>query len=315
MRYLPLLSILLLTGCASATKDFGSALGDAFGGISSGLGAGATLEYSLYQDYRRKSEQLEFLSLNTYSCGEPGTESERTIRSQTNVGINRAREELIKTFDKLDLLIAYGKSIADYRTSVSTFASTADGIKSATGAVTKFSGAEAQAVGAIIVAFTELAKVVYTESEAGALRELARAAKPEIAKWITTLKKNFTKVNQRQLLAYHYWNGCALERLRFIRDTYPTGPSRLDKRGHVQLEGMIKSTVLDFAAAYSDYITEREKFLSAMPNYNDLLDAINTANDKLLEVQPADIGSTLASIGAIASALQGARDSISKPGS
>ncbi|MGM4921239.1 hypothetical protein [Tardiphaga sp. 813_E8_N1_3] len=313
MRILLLIGCsLFLTGCGSGAKDFGTTLGTAFDGLNTGLTAGANLEYQLYQDYKRKSEQLEFISLSTYSCGEPGTQTDKTIRSKTNVGIKQAQDQLIKTFHRLDLLIAYGKSVAEYRTSVTTFAATVDGVKSATGAVTKFTGPEAQVIGAAVISFAELAKVAYTESEATVLRALALDMKPELKKWVTSLKKNFVRVSKPQLEAFHYWNGCALERLYYLRDTYPTGPTKIDSRGNTMLRGVIKSTAVDFVAAYSDYIMERERFLAAMPNYNALLDAVIEANEKLIEVTPADIGPTLNSIGAVANALQGAKDAADK---
>jgi len=305
-----LLAAAILGGCSSGTKDFTSLVANAFAGLAGGLSAGANLEYELYRDYRRKSEQLEYISLGAYACGEPGTATARSINSKTMSGIKQAQEQITKTFEELELLIAYGQSVAEYRQGITTFASTVDGIKGATGGVTKFTGAETQLVGAVIIAFADLANVAYTESEAAALRAMAATIKPQLKKWITSLKKSFVRVNRPLLAAYHLWNGCALERLYYLRDTFPTGP--LVKKGKARLEGVIQSTALQFDAAYAEYINEREKFLAAVPKYDDLLDAIDDANEKLLVVNPEDIGPSLSSIGKIADALKTAKDSAGK---
>jgi hypothetical protein len=120
-----------------------------------------------------------------------------------------------------------------------------------------------------------------------------------------------------EAVAFSYWDACALERLRFVRDYYPTAypPGRLlvDSNHHVKLQGMMQTSVLDFAKEYRQYLFDREGFIGRRPNYIGLVDAIVKANTDIIKApDSAAIIAALKALGTLTTAVEPAAVTLSK---
>lgn len=329
--------LLLLTGCGS-NPDIGNPFVNSIGNLASAFTAQDNLEVELRKDFARKSTQLRFISLDTYSCGDPDDPyietAERDYRSlnsrnrpnEYSVLLN-ARKEARSKDAMLAAIASYGATISDIATAYKDAATT---IKNAQEVVETFKKASLFIEATIVLAGLEQVLKIVEEirhhSTELAIKTAAIKMKRPLREAIKALKddKKLIGLSQNEAIAFSFWDACARERLRFIRDYYPSILTSIRKREtilvaqldgkilQVGTEGMTRTSVLDIAKEVGNYLAEREIFIGRRPDYTALLAAIEKANDELTKMTFDQILIAAKNFGTLTEALPKATETIRK---
>jgi hypothetical protein len=152
-----------------------------------------------------------------------------------------------------------------------------------------------------------------------AIRAAAVAMRKPLAETVKALRKKKTLLSLTgpEALAFSYWDACASERLRFIRDYYPSllaKPGERDTILRSRLNGMDRTSVLDFAREYAAYLAEREGFVGRRPDYLALLKQIAEANEALVNMSGNDLLDTANNVGTMTTSIVKASNELRKAG-
>jgi hypothetical protein len=326
MRWLVLFSSFLLVGCAGI-EDLGVKFTTATSAFATSLDSDAALELDLIKDIRRKSEQLQFISLDSYTCGDPNDaytkQASKLLQQSADKVKKQAITSLKKQLAQIDLIIGYGETISKISQGSKDFDASTKKMSDASSTLSGLvSGPEATAVNTAVQAVITIVQTLEKYEVQIAVYYAAKAMNEQLVKSAQELKahKNLKVLTYEEAKAYSHWESCALERLRFIRDYFPPvylpGLSKTiltDGRQH--LRGIMQSGVLDFTTAYSAFISEREQFLARRPDYESLIDAIVKANKDILDNKGLNVAlDTANQIGKDASTLNSASNKLRKSG-
>ncbi|MGX4806639.1 hypothetical protein [Bradyrhizobium guangdongense] len=301
----------ILGGCVT---DNGSGFVSSISAFSAAFTTQDNLEIDLMKDLVRKSNELEFISNHTYSCGSP---SERYLIEagydyrQMNTRFSKkpkGYDALLATYNKQREKDALLKAIADYGESIKGIAA---GYKDVHDNLTTIQAdmdtlksvsylSEAQSMFSALGTVLKIADGLIAATEHGAIYDAAKTMQRPLQDTAKALKDEhvLAHLTETEARAFNHWDVCATERLRFIRDYFPPyyKPKHDDlyssnKQGppHLRFQGMAPTSVLDFAKEYHQYQLDREAFIARRPNYGDLIDAIVKANADILTVKPEDV--------------------------
>jgi hypothetical protein len=330
MRWAIFLAPALLCGCVT---DNGTAFVASVAALPAALTTQDNLEFDLIKDLVRKSSELEFISSRTYSCGDPddrylisAEDDYRALAARypkKKMGfdaITEARKKLREKNALLASIALYGTMMkalaADYQTAQDVLGA----VKSDVDAL-KAGGGLSEA-GTVLTALS--AVLVIAQKSAGLLEaaEVQRAAirmQNGLQDAAKKLKDEhvLAGLTRDEAVAFSYWDACALERLRFVRDYYPSvyPPGRIlvDSKGHMKLQGMTQTSVLDFAKEYRQYLLDRETFIGRRPNYISVIDAIVKANADIIKAPDgAGIIAALKALADLTTSIQPAAVTLSK---
>ncbi|MCP3477633.1 hypothetical protein NLM33_46620 [Bradyrhizobium sp. CCGUVB1N3] len=310
MRWGILLLAPMLGGCVT---DNGAGFTSSISAFSAAFTTQDNLEVDLMKDLARKSNELEFVSNHTYSCGDPND------RYLIEAGYNYQQLDLrfAKKPKGYDALLAANKKEREKDAllkAIATYGSTIKGIASGYQALhdnlttiqkdvdTLKSSAYLAEVAGMLGALSTVLKIadgVSSATEGAAIYDAARTMQPALQAAAKKLKDEHALANltDSEAKAFSYWDSCATERLRFIRDYYPSyyKPKRADLYSyndqgepHLRFQGMAPTSVLDFAKEYRQYLLDREVFIARRPNYVGLIDAIVKANADIVTATPQD---------------------------
>lgn len=152
----------------------------------------------------------------------------------------------------------------------------------------KYAVGETAALVAAIEAGLNLVRTSQLGVHTAALDVMARRVEKPLENAVKKLSSDdsIKALTASEVLAFNYWDACARERLRFLRDFNPKllGPARFRTDRNVppylavRLEGEAPTPVLQFAHEFKTYLEEREAFVGRRPDYRSLLAAIVKAN-------------------------------------
>jgi len=298
---------MILGGCANAidnTKKANTSVTD----LKSAIAADVELEAALLHSTARNSNEMAFVSLNTYTCGDP---SDPRVRMATTLQWTDAQiaaekkkwaekkknqeDKLRKQFAALDVILKYGKTLSDM---TKFFANIEASAKSLDGAIETY---KRYAAGEMLLEISAFQAVVHTVQAAriGAYSVSATAIALKMEQPLIKAEAAMAKggalrnMSADELLAFRLWDDCSRERLRFYRNYYvkvhdsltrqkvpPQGISTPDYMRQ-NLSGINRSDVLLLAKEYQDYLDDREAMLAKRPDYGSLIHAIVEANSAI----------------------------------
>ncbi|WP_244068417.1 hypothetical protein [Bradyrhizobium sp. Ce-3] len=303
-RALAIAFSLLTAGCVT---DNGAGFVDSVSAISSALTAQDTLEFDLRKDLARRSNELEFMSNGTYSCGEPKSsfiaDSEEYYRDLNRrnvkkpIGWNVVLELRKKDRENDELLkavLTYGNQMKAL-TSDFEYAKGLVGVIKGEVAALKQGGGLSDA-GSVLTGLNAVLVIAEQSAggfEAAAVQHAAAAMQEGLALAAKRLSADavLAGLTKTEAIAFRYWDACQTERLRFYRDYYY--PIRKQKEfvngdGQPYYQGTAKSSVIDFAREYRQYQLDREAFISRRPNFVSLINNVVEANKKIIEAPDRD---------------------------
>jgi hypothetical protein len=312
-----------LSGCAG-TEDLGKKFSASVTAFAAGIGSDVDLQRDLEHDFLRKSEQLEWISLGTYACGDPRSKEVASIHESAKrkaAEVKRiAEKEIRKKFAQIDLLIGYGETISSISEGGEKFNAAAEKMRTAIGAVANTVGAQATVPQTVLSSLISIAQIAEKETRNARIAEAATRMQPALLKIRAQLKsrKNLRLMTATEEGIFELWDACARERLAFLRDYHPPrlGGPKPSSDGTVRprYAGVSASSALEFQTAYETYMNQREAFLARRPDYSSLLDAIVDANQKIIDYH-GDVGAafdTVTSISKAASDLNAQTETIRK---
>lgn len=331
MRYGIIGVAILLAGCGT-NGDLGAPFVEKVSGFTSGLASQDSLEVDLMKDFARKSEQLRFISSETYSCGDPDDKLVQEIESYyRNASIRfrktdyavllQARTDLRSKDAILAALSSYGDLISDIAKKYKAVDAT---LTKANTVLSTFKGADLIPEAALILGGLQSALTIAQTIEKYTVETAIRAAAMSMTKPLSetvkalSQKKTLLSLTGPEALAFSYWDGCAVERLRFIRDYYPSILAKPgEKRDAIlrsRLNGMERTSVMDFAREYANYLAEREGFVGRRPDYLALLKQITDANTALVTMSGDDLLDTANNVGTMTTSIAKASNDLRKAG-
>ncbi len=284
------------------------------------------------KDFARKSEQLRFISYDTYSCGDPDDKVVQDLENYYRNASVRFRktdyavllEARIDVRSKdaiLAALASYGDLISDISRHYKAIDTT---IGKASTVLTTFKSSElipeASLVLGALQSVLTIAQTIEKYTAETAIRAAALNMSEPLSKTVKALskKKTLLSLTGPEALAFSYWDACALERLRFIRDYYPSIHTRTEARRDEilksHLAGTTRTSVLDFAREYAVYLGERETFVGRRPDYLQLLKHIAEANAKLITLSGNDLLDAANNVGAMTTSIAKASNDLRKAG-
>ena len=303
----------MLGGCVT---DNGAAFLTSTTAFPAALTTQDNLEFDLIKDIARKSSELDFVSIGTYSCGDPNDRylidadyDYRAVafrypsKKQGFDAIVEARTKLRKKDKLLKAIALYGETMktltADYQTAQDALG----GIKQEVDALKAGGGlSEAGTILTGLSAVLVIAQKSAGVAEGASVYAAALRMEKDLQDTAKKLKTEhvLATFTHDEAVAFSYWDACALERLRFLRDyappIYPQGRVASDSDGHVKLQGLTKTSALDFVKEYRQYLLDREGFVARRPNFVNLIDAIVKAN---LDIVKAGSNVTVADLKAL----------------
>ena len=297
----------ILAGCVT---DNGSAFLNSTAAFQGAFTTQDNLEVDLMKDLVRKSNELEFVSNHTYSCGDPNdrymVDAEFDYRSlDSRFAKKKGYDELLQAYkkqrEKNDLL----KAIAEYGATIKAiaggFQTAQDDLSTIQKDVDTLKGGVLSASSGILTALSAVLKIAAGATAMGeevAIHEAAVRMQSDLQDTAKKLKNEhvLASLSEPEATAFNYWDACAIERLTFIRDYFPSyykpTPSALynsNDGNHLRFQGAERTSVLDFAKEYRQYLLDREAFIARRPNYSDLIDAIVKANADIVKASPQDV--------------------------
>lgn len=311
MRWGVLLLPLMLGGCVT---DNGAGFIASISAFPTALSAQDNLEFDLIKDLVRKSSELEFVSAGTYSCGDPndryliGADNDYQAIALRYPSKRQGFDAILETRNKLreqDTLLKaialYGKTMSTLTADFQTAQDVLGGLKQEVDAL-KAGGGLSEA-GTMLTAVSAVLVIAQKSAglfEGAAVYEAAQRMQKDLSETAKKLKSRgvLSNLTRDEVVAFTYWDACALERLRFLRDyappVYPEGRLVVDKKsGHVKLQGTTLTSALDFAKEYHQYLLDREGFIARRPNYVNLMDAIVKANLDIIKAGQANDAAAL----------------------
>jgi hypothetical protein len=277
MRGAILLIAVFLGGCGT-NGDLGTSFVSKVQGFSAALALQDSLEIVLMKDFARKSEQLNFISVGTYSCGDPDDsfileaeraylDSNRRFRQSDYAVILKARQDLRTKITILATLSSYGEIISGI---AQDYKNIDAGLTKAKALIATVRPAAVDPEAALLLTglqgVIDIAQAVEKYTVETATRAAALKMRDPLSKTVKALsdKKVLLSLIGPESIAFSYWDACARERLRFMRDFYPSILASEPKRSMIlatHLNGMQQTSVLDFAREFGDYLAERERRL------------------------------------------------------
>jgi len=314
MRWGVFIAAATLGGCANTT-DLGNAFSITVTTFGSGLNAQNQLEVDLEKDFARKSEQLEYISKGSYSCGNPNDPEVQSIERRARANAIRIRKDAIKSLRSknayINAILGYGETVAAIVKQQADLGATLDKWSSAIATYTAFAATPeavlfASVSQSIIGDIKALSGFVSHEQ----IREYARKIQPHLAANVAYLirKRSLRDLTASEEHAYQMWNACAKERLNFVQKYYP--PTYGKERDN-PYPSVAPSPVWDFANAYGEYIKEREDFIGRKPDFAALLRLIVEANEAIIE-DKVDFIEVVNAMGAAATTIKASSEGIRK---
>jgi hypothetical protein len=332
MRWLVLIASFSLAGCAGAI-DAATKAGTTVANLRSALGADIDLEQALLKNTAYKSAELAFVSLGKYTCGDPTDPYTRMATTLELTDAQRAaakakwstkkdgiEKTLRKQYAAIEVIMAYGDSLAAVAKGFAEVKTATDGLKSAIDAYKSFATGE---VAIAVTAFEDTIGLIQTAAalaDTFAVVAIAKKMEKKLADAENAITKGdaLKRLTADEAIAFKTWDSCAQERLRFIRDFNPAKLSgdrvwsEKPRYLEVKLAGEGPTAVLQFATEYKAYLDEREAFVGQRPDYKSLIHAIVEANSAIANAKPEDVLSGLAFLGKAASDLNAASETVRK---
>lgn len=316
-----------LSGCGT-NGDLGASFVSKVQGFSTALTTQDNLEVDILKDFVRKSEQLNFISYGTYTCGNPTDpyiiqaeadyfSANRRFTPSGYTVLLKARQDLRTKITILATLSSYGDIISNIAKGYKNFDTALTKAKSLIATVKPVAvEPEAAALLTGLSAVIDIAQSIEKYSVETAIRAAAREMREPLQKTIKALndRKTLLSLVGPESIAFSYWDACAQERLRFMRDRFP--PLGLTNRNSAilatHLNGMQRTSVLDFAKEYAVYLGEREAFIGRRPDYPGLLKQIAQANSDLITMSPGDLVDAANNLGTLANSVANSYNSLRK---
>jgi hypothetical protein len=320
MRYIVILALLFLTGCAGYAERILNAQ-TASDKLRAELGADLDLQRALRRDISRKNAELEFVSFGTYSCG-PDTADYQKVRvydrnpetareqAERNKKAKKGKEEFLRNkYADFETIMAYGDalsaSIKDRDERVKAYAN----LKTL---ITNYKGFIPSEFALLLKVLNDSVGLAQAVDERAFQLDIVRIASfaevPLQKARDRIVAKGIVKVlSSDEEKAFKEWDDCALDRLFFLREYNPPRPPSYLKRAKLleNTAGESRSPVLLFTAEFKNYLNEREAFVARRPDYIGLIDAILEQNKKLAHPTEGmsfnDVLTTLNQIGVDAS--------------
>ncbi|WP_035645429.1 hypothetical protein [Bradyrhizobium sp. ORS 285] len=331
MRFSVLGFAVLLAGCGT-NADIGNPFIEKVSAFSTALSAQDSLEIDLMKDFARKSEQLRFISYDTYSCGDPDDKVVQDLENYyRNASIRfrktdysvllEARTDIRSKDAILAALASYGDLISDISKQYKAIDTT---IAKADKVIDTFKSSELIPEASLVLgglkSVITIAQTIERYTAETAIRTAAVSMSAPLSQTLKALskKKTLLSLTGPEALAFSYWDSCALERLRFIRDYYPSILTRTEAKQKeilkMHLGGTTRTSVIDFAREYSAYLSEREGFVGRRPDYLKLLKQIADANAELINLSGNDLLDVANNIGTMTTSIAKASNDLRKAG-
>jgi hypothetical protein len=329
MRAMILLAASVLLGGCGTNGDLGNSFVSKVQGFSAAIAAQDNLEVDLLKDFVRKSEQLNFISYGTYTCGDPKdayiieaetayfSSNRRFVPNGYSV-LLKARQDLRTKMTILATLASYGEIISGIAQGYKNFDTSLTKAKSLIATVKPVAvDPEAAALLTGLSGVIDIVQAIEKYTVETAIRAAAFKMKEPLLKTVKALndKKMLLSLVGPESLAFSYWDSCAQERLRFMRDYFPPLAVAEPRRSMIlttHLNGMQRTSVMDFAREYGSYLNERETFIGRRPDYVGLLKQIADANKALTTMSAGDLVDTANNIGTLANTIVNTSNSLSK---
>jgi hypothetical protein len=295
---------LVTGGCVT---DNGAGFISSIAAIPAALTSQDTLEFDLRKDLVRRSDELEFLSNGTYSCGNPNSrfmlDSEAFYRELENRNVKKPngwstvleiRKKALEKDNLLRAVLVYGEQMKALTADFEFARSALGSIKSEVAALKAGGGlSEATTVLTGLQAVLTIAETSAGLAESAAVYQAASAMQDGLVVAANKLSKDqvLARLTRDEAIAFSYWDACQVERLRFIRDYfYPVYKPKtmVNREGQPLFAGMNRSSVIDFSREYRQYQIDREAFISRRPNFVSLINAVLEANKKILAAPGRD---------------------------
>ena len=300
MRIGVIVAAAALGGCAN-TVELGNSFSMTVTAFSGGITASNQLEIDLQKDFSRKSEQLEYVSRGSYSCGNPRDPEIQRIEVGGRTGALRVQKDALKSLRTknayINAILGYGEVIEAYIKQQADLSAKLDKWSTALGTLsglvnTPEVAAYTAIANSIIGDIKLLGQFVVHER----IKQYAVRIGPHLAANVAHLVKtrHLRDLTAGEEHAYQLWSSCAKERLRFVQKYFPPTISMEATKPYPSIA---PSPVWDFMMAYEQYITEREAFLGRKPDFAGLLEAIVNANNAIIEDKqdPLDAVNTMGS--------------------
>jgi hypothetical protein len=314
MRWGILIAAATLGGCASTT-ELGNAFSVTVTAFNGGITSANVLEVDLQKDFSRKSEQLEYISKGSYSCGNPIDPEVMSIEKRARASALQVRKDAIKSLRSknayINAILGYGETIAAVVKQQADLGTTLDKWSDAIATYTGFAATpEAVLFAAVSKSIISDIKALSGYVSYEQIKAFAIRIRPHLAANVAYLvrTRNLRDLTANEEHAYQLWNSCAKERLRFVRQFFP--PTYGNERNN-PYPTVAPSPVWDFATAYGEYIAEREAFVGRKPDFAALLRLIVEANDAIIE-EKLDFIEVVNAMGAAATTVMNSSEGIRK---
>jgi hypothetical protein len=314
MRWGVLFAAATLGGCANTT-DLGNSFSVTVTAFSGGITAENQLAVDLEKDFLKKSEQLEYISKGSYSCGNPKDPIILSLEKKARASILKVNNDAIKSLRTknayINAILGYGDFIAKIVKDQANLGTTLDKWSTA---IATFGGLAGTPEAKLFV--TAAQGIISDVKAVGGfisheqIKAYAIKIQPHLAANVAYLihKKNLRVLTAEEEQAYQLWKACAEERLDFERQFFPPTYGRERNNPYPSIA---PSPVWDFDAAYGEYINEREAFIGRRPDFSALLTQIVTANQAIIE-DKQDFIDVVNTMGATATTIKNSADGINK---
>lgn len=276
--------------------------------LRAAIAADVDLEEDLLKDVAYKGAQLAFVSVGTYTCGDPKDPyTRRALRiPMTPTQIRMAEERWDKKQEDvekklraqiaaLDVILAYGDNLATVTKAFADTRATIGKFKAALTAFRPFADPQTLLYFAAVENGADLVSLGVSVVQDGTIIAIARNAQKVLddAFEKLTVDGSFTTMSRDELRAYGLWESCARERLAWLRGNFPpVNWSEVSQKNaglvRARIGGMDRSSVLHFASEYQAYLTQREGFIGRRPNYSKLVGNIIKANKAIGASKPGE---------------------------
>ncbi|MBR1222918.1 hypothetical protein JQ557_33295 [Bradyrhizobium sp. U87765 SZCCT0131] len=314
MRWGIIIAAVALSGCSNTT-ELGNSFSLTVTAFNSGIASQEQLEVDLLKDVIRKSEQLEYISKGSYSCGDPRDPQIIALERRARASALKVRDNAVQALREknayINAVLGYGETIAAF---VKQQADRDELLQKWATTIGTFSGLvatpEAKAFSAsanlIIADLRVIGQYATHEQIRSFAARIASHLRANVAHLRT--KRSLRALTENEERAYQLWNACARERLDFIRQFFPPTYGAERNRPY---PAVAPSPAWDFMTAYGAYISERETFLGRKPDFAALLQAIVDANDAIVE-DKVDLLTAANAMGEAATTIKSSADGIRK---
>jgi hypothetical protein len=271
--FLPLFILPVLGGCA----DLASVLPTASAKFTADRQTERTQTAQLVSDLSNEDATLNFLSADTYSCGDPRKVKDFLIAARVKQKVKDENVSLSKDVQKaLKVLDTYAgalDSIQKQDATAKQWLATLDKLVGVAAKIPSVLNVSAAADAALPIGNSVVDAVAIAR-----LQELAWRMQKPLQDNVSVLKRNLTELTGDELNAFRAWDECARETLVYLREV-PLNQIKTYQSFVAQ------STGVELQAAYQNYLTKRAQ--SQSPDLKADLDAILAQNKKLMNgVQP-----------------------------